>query len=582
MLIAAGCAWSGALARIDNAAIDTRFAVRGGHVPNPDVVLVGVDDQTINALGLRWPFRRSVHAKAIDVLTAAGARVIGYDVAFAEPTTPFDDSPQAARAAEDDDIALLDAIARSKRVVLAANEFQTAPDGTNSPNILFTDEDLTAAGATYGNTGWAVDTAFRRMPVAAAGVPSFPATIAERVLGRPLGPDGRALTDYPERRPPSVSFVDVIDGRLDPAAVRGKIVIVGVTAQRLGDRHPTPFGGGLRPGAEINVAAVATLLDGRQLRLTPAWLTALLTIAMALVAGLAAAWRPLLGVALGAAAVLAFLVAAQLAFNGGAVIPLAAPVLAGVLATLGGLAVNTATVLRDRRRLRAAFTRFLPESLVDRMVDRAEETDGIAGERRYATVVFADLRGFTAAAEKLPPETVIELLNRYLTEVGDAVLDQGGTLVSYQGDGIMAVFGAPVEQPDHADRALAAVRDIRDARLPAFNAWAADHGIAEPFNAGIGVASGPVMSGTVGSQRRLEYATVGDTTNAAARLQGLSKETPHAVLIADATRAALTGTAPDLVAVGALDVRGREVPASVWTLGERPAPTSEAGPTPSK
>ncbi len=564
--IAATASWTGTLARIDNATIDTRFAVRGERAVNTDVVVVGIDDKTLDEGDLRWPFRRSLHAKAVDVLTGAGARVIGYDVAFAEPTTPFDGSPQAARAAEDDDIALLDAISRSKRVVLAANEFATAPDGTVAPNILYLDEDLAAANATYGNTGWPIDSAFRRLPTAAAGVPSFPAAIAARALGRQLRPDERALVDYPKRRPPSVSFLDVVDGRLDPAAVRDKIVIVGATSQRLGDVHPTPFGGGLRPGAEINAAAVATLLDGRRLRLTPAWLTALLTIALAGVAGLAALWRPIVGVALGAVAVLAFLLAAQLAFNGGAVMPLAAPVLAGVLATVGGLAVNTATVLRDRRRLRTAFARFLPEPLVDRMVDRAEERHGIAGERRYATVVFADLRGFTAAAEKLPPEMVIELLNRYLTEVGDAVLDHGGTLVSYQGDGIMAVFGAPVEQPDHADRALAAVRDIRDARLPAFNAWAAGHGIAAPFAVGIGVASGPVMSGTVGSQRRLEYATVGDTTNAAARLQVLSKELAHSVLIADATRAALTAAAGDLLAVGALDVRGREVPASVWTL----------------
>ena len=242
--------------------------------------------------------------------------------------------------------------------------------------------------------------------------------------------------------------------------------------------------------------------------------------------------------------------------------------LAGLVAVAGALGVNTATVIRDRRRIRTAFGRFLPPSLVDQVVARAEADQGLTGERRYATVLFADLRGFTTAAETLPPETVIELLNRYLGEVADAVLDAGGTVVSYQGDGIMAVFGAPVEQADHADRALAAVRDIRDRRIPAFNDWATTNGVSAPFAVGIGVASGPVMSGTVGSMRRLEYATVGDTTNAAARLQALSKDTSHTVLVSDATRAALTTPAPDLVAVGAVDVRGKQVPASVWTLGD--------------
>jgi adenylate cyclase len=155
--------------------------------------------------------------------------------------------------------------------------------------------------------------------------------------------------------------------------------------------------------------------------------------------------------------------------------------------------------------------------------------------------------------------------------MSDAILDHGGTLVSFQGDGIMAVFGAPLEQADHADRAVAAAREMLATRLPHVNARVAERGMGEPFDMGIGVSSGPVMSGNVGSERRLEYAAVGDTTNTAARLQGLTRETPHAVLIADTTRASLTLPVADLAAVGALDVRGRQVPAAVWTL-ETPDP----------
>jgi len=184
--------------------------------------------------------------------------------------------------------------------------------------------------------------------------------------------------------------------------------------------------------------------------------------------------------------------------------------------------------------------------------------------------MFADLRGFTAAAERLPPEMVIEVLNRYLTEMSDVILDAGGTLVSYMGDGIMALFGAPLEQDDHADRAVAAARRMRDESLPRFNEWYAGRMPGEAFSMGIGVASGPVMSGNVGSASRLEYAAVGDTTNMASRLQTLTKDGPHSVLISDATRAALMRPVPDLRAVGALEVRGRQVPASVWTIDADP------------
>lgn len=574
--LAALASWSGATTRVDDASFDTRLAIRGEQPARDDVVVVGMDDASLNELNQQWPLRRSLHARAIDVLTAAGAKVIAYDITFAEPTTPFDDSGQAQRAAEDNDIALYEAIARSKRVVLAANEFDTSAEGGPAPNIIFVDEDLAAAEATYGNTGWSVDSAFRRLPLGTGGVPSFPVVVAERALGTPIPTagfrDGRAPIEYPRRVLPTIPFVEVLGPNFDPARVRGKVVIVGATAQRLGDVHTTPWGV-TRPGAEINAQAVATVLDRVPLRDAPSWVTALLTLLMS-GATVLAAWRlrPLVGVVVGVGLLVALLVGVQLAFNGGTAVAPAAPTLAGLLATAGGLAVNAATVIREQRLLRAAFGRFLPPSLVDAVVEQAAGEHGLPGERRYATVLFADLRGFTAAAETLPPETVIELLNRYLSEVADAVLDAGGTVVSYQGDGVMAVFGAPVEQADHADRALTAARDIRDARLRAFNSWATAHGVASPFRIGVGVASGPVMSGTVGSSRRLEYTTVGDTTNAAARLQALSRDTPNTVLVSDATRAALTTAAPDLVAVGALDMRGKQVPASVWTLAEVETP----------
>jgi adenylate cyclase len=161
---------------------------------------------------------------------------------------------------------------------------------------------------------------------------------------------------------------------------------------------------------------------------------------------------------------------------------------------------------------------------------------------------------------------VIELLNRYLTEMSDAILDHGGTVVSYMGDGIMAVFGAPLEQPDHADRALAAAREMLGPRLERFNAWAREAGAPDGFRMGVGVCSGPVMSGNVGSQRRLEYAAVGDTTNAAARLEAMTKDTDHALLVAETTRERLRSTPDDLVEVGELEVRGRQARLRAWTL----------------
>ena len=196
-----------------------------------------------------------------------------------------------------------------------------------------------------------------------------------------------------------------------------------------------------------------------------------------------------------------------------------------------------------------------------------------------ATVLFSDLRGFTAFAEAREPEQVIEVLNRYLTAMSDAILDHGGTLVAYMGDGIMAVFGAPVAAGDHADRALDAARAML-ARLEEFNAWMREDGLGDGFKMGIGLHSGPVMSGNVGSARRLEYAAIGDTTNTAARLEGMTKGTPYQLFVGEPTRDRLAAPPDELEFVSELEVRGRERGIRVWGLAPDPAAATLTGPCP--
>jgi adenylate cyclase len=563
---------TGALQRVDDAGVDLRFSIRGEQAPPDELVVVGIDEPSFGALGLQWPLPRSVHADAIRALTRAGARVIVYDVQFSEQTTPFDGSQAAAAAALDEDLALQDAITASKRVVLATT--LVYEDG--SPGVLFSDERLRKARASVGSANYDVGPTgtFRRVPYAVDGLRHVAVVASERATGErvdpgPFGDDG-AWIDYagPPGTITTVEFSDLLEGKVPAATFRDRVVVVGAAAPRLQDVHATSYGDEPMSGPEITANAISTVMRDVPLRDSPGWLDALLIVGLAGAAALAGLRRSvLLGLAPSLVLLVALVVVVQVAFAGGTVLPVAAPALALVIAALGALAVNYATVERERRRLRTEFARFVPTEVVGDLIEQMGDGSRLGGRRLYSTVMFCDLRGFTARAERLPPEMVIELLNDYLTQMSDAILDNGGTLVSYQGDGIMAVFGAPLEQPDHADRALAAARQMLDARLPRVNARVAERGMGEPFTMGIGLCSGPVMSGNVGSERRLEYAAVGDTTNTAARLQGLTREAGRALLIADTTRAALTRPVPDLVAVGALEVRGRQVPAAVWTLG---------------
>jgi class 3 adenylate cyclase len=220
----------------------------------------------------------------------------------------------------------------------------------------------------------------------------------------------------------------------------------------------------------------------------------------------------------------------------------------------------------ERERVRAVFTRFLPETVVDELMAREGHDPRLGGVRLVGTVLFSDLRGFTTFSEATPPDRVVDVLNRYFTEMSDAVLDQGGTLLGYLGDGLLAVFGAPIRADDHADRALAAAREMLWERLPRFNEWLREAGIADGFRMGIGVSSGPFMSGNVGSDRRLEYMAVGDTVNIASRLESLTKEHPHAVLVSDSTRSLLIEPDDGLVFVDELRLRGKSEVSKLWAL----------------
>ncbi len=218
----------------------------------------------------------------------------------------------------------------------------------------------------------------------------------------------------------------------------------------------------------------------------------------------------------------------------------------------------------ERDHVRGVFARFLPESVVDEALERSDGEPRLGGERMTGTVMFTDLRSFTSFAESTPAERVIDVLNRYLGDMGAAVLDHGGTLVAYTGDGIMAAFGAPIPSEDHADRAVAAAGEMVRERLPAFNDWLAAEGLSDGFRMGIGVNTGPVMSGNVGSERRVEYTVIGDTVNTASRIEALTKEAPYPVLVADETRTAMSSQPDDLVYVDEFQIRGRRSRIKLW------------------
>jgi len=207
----------------------------------------------------------------------------------------------------------------------------------------------------------------------------------------------------------------------------------------------------------------------------------------------------------------------------------------------------------ERDRVREVFARFLPETVVDEVLARSGGELRLGAERMVGTVMFTDLRSFTTFAERADAEQVIEVLNHYLGDMGGAVLDHGGTLVDYMGDGIMAAFGAPIPttttRPGDRRRAGDGPR-----APPGVQRVARRRGHLRRLRDGRRAQHRPVMSGNVGSERRLEYTVIGDTVNTASRIEALTKEVPFPVLVADETRAAMRSTSEDLVYVDEFEI----------------------------
>src|SRR4051794_5183251 len=539
--------------------VDKRFSIRRSEGARRVLVVVRVDDVTFEQLGLRWPFRRTVHADVIDRIAADHPRAIVYDVQFTERS-----------ANPNDDVALAESInGADGRVVLATTEV----DARGHTRILNGDDVLKAIGARPGNGLLPLDPGgvLRRLTYEISGLRTIGvvgASVAGRRPARPFS--GTPWIDY--RGPPgtisSVSFSRVVRKRVPRGLFRDKIVIVGPSAPSLQDVHPTSTSGSDEmSGAEIQANAVDTVRRGLPLLSSAAWVDYALIVLLALAAPLLSlVLRPLRAIFLALLLGVLFAVAVQIAFENGRVVAFVYPIGALLVSCAAVLAVYYLTTALERERVRDLFSRFVPEDVVDEVLANTDDELRLGGVQAEGTVMFCDLRGFTTYSETQPPDDVISALNVYLSEMSAAILDHGGTLVSYMGDGIMAVFGAPLAQEDHADRALATAREMLTVRLPRFNAWLAEHASGGPFRMGIGLNSGPFMSGNVGSERRLEYTAIGDTTNTAARIEGMTKGTPHQLLVAEPVRERLVSGVDDLVFVDELDVRGRAAKVRLWAL----------------
>jgi adenylate cyclase len=560
--------------------LDWRFkALARPNRADSSVVLVLLDQKSLDFYeeeeGIPWPWPRQMYQPVVDYCRMAGARGVAFDVIFSEPSFY---SPQ-------DDSALGDAMARAGNVTLGV-PLTRLEGGTEPPPKLFLPVAppertlpayigaqmpiavLSSAVGVLGSVTFLPDNdgVYRSMAhlVLCGGriVPSLPLALLLaahppedvevregelRVRGNlvPVNDRGETslyfwgpVTAYRQFSMASIiqSYLRVEEG-LDPVVppelLQGAYVLVGFSAPGLYDLRPVPLGGAY-PGVAIHATALDNLLNGDFLRRVPAWVALLAAIAAAMaVAFIASATKRLWLVGLAFLAILALVLGASFVmFRMLWWLQLVALLAAVSVSFLGTVLANFAAERKEKRFLRTAFSHYLNPGMVEEIV-RNPSLLRLGGERREMTVHFSDIAGFTTIAEGMEPSELTEMLNTYLSEMTDIILDSGGTLDKYEGDAIIAFWGAPLEQPDHPLRACRAVLACR-VRLAELQGRFEERGWPA-LRVRVGVSSGPMVVGNMGSLSRFDYTVVGDNVNLAARLEGANKVFGTDILVSDET-----------------------------------------------
>ena len=602
---------------------DFRFLSRGAKSPRPDVVMAVLDEKSLKSEG-RWPWPRSKMAKLIEVLSRDGAKVIGFDIIFAEPdensSIQFirqieqkmkhyrveNEGVKAfieeSKASADNDLALAEAVKASKAKVVLGYFFHMSQGeldfelddkdkedqmrritGSRYPIVFLARQDRAAdsfvrayapqanlallAGATdaagYFNMIPDKDGVVRSMPLAIQcgkdiysplsiqciwnylGRPPLVVQVASygvegiRMgnLVIPTDENGHMLINYlgPEKMFPDYSITDILQGKVPKGAFKDKIVLVGATAIGLYDMRNTPFAA-VYPGLEIHATVIDNILEKAFIH-KPKWtriFDAMAIVLFALILGLLIPrLSAIKGVVLTSGVFVLYIFVAQWLFSHALLwVNMVYPLLGLVLIYTSLTIYRYLTEERERKKIRGAFSYYVSSAVVNEVLKNPEKLK-LGGDMKELTVLFSDIRGFTTISEGLGPEQVHRLINEYLTAMTNIVFKHCGTLDKYMGDAIMAIYGAPVDQPDHAQQACDTALEMMQVLNELNAGWARE---GKPvLDIGIGINTGMMMVGNMGSEQRFEYTVLGDAVNLGSRLEGANKSYLTHILISEFT-----------------------------------------------
>jgi len=566
---------------LESYGLDLLFLLRGARPVPADVCVVAIDEdsfgvRTVDPAGA-WP--RELHGELVRVLAREGARAVAFDVLFDHPGDPEQDGAFEAGLAE------------AGNVVLGSTVEQVEDLRFRQMVLIEPTGPLAKAAAAVGDVSLMEerDGVIRSAWLLHDGRPSLALATYEVATGEASAREhGPRLIDYygPSRTVPTISLYQALEPKeyLKPGYFKNKIVFVGASLVAAAvpaeakDSFRTPFRGGTRGntfGVEIHATIAANLLEGRRITPAPPLLAALMLLLIPLLVTMVFIYLRPVGAAFALLGLeLIPIGAAYLAFVKGELwLPVVIPSVVQLPVTYAASVVwYYLTTVREREKIRKAFAFYLSPNMIRRITDSPGRLN-LGGEEIVGTAMFTDIKGFTSIAEGMPAPETAALLNDYFSAATEHVFATGGTLIKYIGDAIFAIWGAPLSMDDHASAACRAA--VGMTRLQ----QSLGDRPAGKLVTRIGVHTGSMLVGNLGSAQRFDYTAIGDTINLAARIEGINKTFGTRALASGETMAVTGGSLVSRL-VGHVQVVGRAKPVAVHELlgmaGEATTPDAQA------
>jgi|DewCreStandDraft_4_1066084.scaffolds.fasta_scaffold03763_2 adenylate cyclase len=557
---------TGLFKTLESRSIDWRFNLRGKIQPTSPVVIVAIDDASFANMPERWTWPRTFYAKVTENLKKWGAKAIVFDMVFSEPT---------AKNPKEDKI-FADAVKKAGNVILGLAILQENIGKGSATRILYPIKELKDSAFDLGlvhHRFSETDSHIRETYLFLKNEDEIFYSMSLQALGLYYGLKKQDLKINNDQiiwgnlnihiykgnlciinfiGPPgtftTVPFYKVYYGKdINKNIFKDKIVIIGSTSELLHDVFLTSFSIGevelpngqtekttvMMPGVEIHANVINTIFSNNYLKRMDPVSGLLLVLSIGIITSFLLfnikAWHGLIVVAIEIA--IFFFIATYLFNVKNYIIDFVNPVFSVVFCYLAISTYKVGVEEKEKRKIKNIFSKYLSSNIVEELIK--SEDIKLGGERKEITVLFSDIRGFTSMSEKLTPEEVVALLNEYLSEMTDAIFTYGGTLDKFIGDAVMAIFGTPRFQKDHALRAVKTGFLMLN-KLTMLNEKWEKQG-KQKFKIGIGINTGIAVAGNMGSMKRMEYTVIGDTVNLASRLESLNKDLDTQFLISEST-----------------------------------------------